>query len=453
MNHPSFSRAKRAVFQKNCHVEWEIPKTLASTFSPKLWFYLNDKNTLSISNQTITQNRKGGDVNVIKSGVSAGHTFFETNKSVRNFTTFEWQSQLSEHKKLVAKQSFSVFDRTIDIPNYRFGGIQYNAYTDVSFTQKFAKHALIIGGNVVYDRFNENQKLSGQKRDFNLTTLGVYIQDTWDATEKLSFENGLRVDYAGRFGVFALPRVSALYKINDHWSGRLSAGLGYKTPTMFTEETEILAYQNVQNVNDTLKAERSMGGTFDVGYKTAVGDLVISANQMFFYTQINKPLILQETPLSNFFANADKSVQSKGFETNLKFILDPFKFFVGYTFTDAKGLYLTGNQSLALIPRHKLNLVSLYEVHRNIKVGLEGYYSTPQYLSNGTTSPDYWEFGFFIEKTFGKMAVYFNAENFTDTRQSRFKNVNEGTHTIPKFGEIWTHTEGRVFSGGIKYKF
>jgi outer membrane receptor for ferrienterochelin and colicins len=431
----------------------EIPKTLAFTFSPKIWFYLNDKNTLSISNQTITQNRQGGDVNVIKSGVSAGHTFFETNKSIRNFTAIEFQSQISENKRLVAKQSFSFFDRTIDIPNYRFGGIQYNAYTDVSIIQKYEKHALITGANIVYDRFNENQSLSNQKRDFNLATVGIYAQDTWDATEKLAFENGLRVDYAGRFGAFVLPRISALYKWNSAWSTRLSTGLGYKTPTMFTEQTESLAYQNVQNINDNLKAEKSIGGTFDINYKTNISDLIIAVNQMFFYTEINKPLILQENLTNSFFTNADKSVQSKGFETNVKFILDPLKFFVGFTYTDAKGRYLADNQTLALIPRNKLNMTFLYEVHRNIKMGIEGYYSTPQQLSNKTTSPDYWEFGFFIEKTFGKMAIYLNAENFTDTRQSRFKNVNEGTHTVPKFGEIWTHTEGRVFSGGIKYKF
>lgn len=431
----------------------EIPKTLAFTFSPKIWFYLNDKNTLSISNQTITQNRQGGDVNVIKSGVSAGHTFFETNKSLRNFTSIEFQSQFSETKRLVAKQSFSIFDRTIDIPNYRFGGIQYIAYTDVSVIQKYTKHALITGVNVVYDRFNENKSLSNQKRDFNLTTMGIYAQDTWDATEKLAFENGLRVDYAGRFGVFVLPRISALYKWNSSWSTRLSTGLGYKTPTMFTEQTESLAYQNVQNITNNLNAEKSLGGTFDINYKTNIGDLIIAANQMFFYTQINKPLILQENLNSAFFANADKSVQSKGFETNVKFILDPLKFFVGFTYTDAKGRYLADNQTLALIPKNKLNMTLMYEVHKNIKAGIEGYYSTAQQLSNKTTSPDFWEFGFFIEKTFGKMAVYLNAENFTDTRQSRFKNVNEGTHTVPKFGEIWTHTEGRVFSGGIKYKF
>lgn len=430
----------------------EVPKTLAFTFAPKIWFYINDKNTLSISNQTIMQKRQGGDINVIKNGVNVGHTFFETNQSIRNFTTLELQSQLSERKRLIAKQSFSVFDRTIEIPNYRFGGTQSNAYTDISLMQKFEKHALIIGTNFVYDHFKENQAFSNQKRDFNLSTIGVYAQDTWDATQKLSFENGLRLDHAGRFGTFLLPRLSALCKWNEHFSTRFSAGLGYKTPTMFTEQTESLAYQNVQNVQDSLQAERSAGGTFDLNYKTTLGKWIFSANQMFFWTEIQKPLILQEQGNNLFFKNALQPVQSKGFETNLKFIYDPFKFFIGYTYTDVKGLYIIGNQSLVLVPRHKLNLTTLYEVHKNVKIGLEGYLSSAQYLSNGTRSPAFWEFGFFAEKQFGKIAAYLNIENFTDTRQSRYKNVNEGTHTMPKFGEIWTHTEGRVFSGGIKIK-
>lgn len=431
----------------------ELPKTLAFTFSPKIWFYINDKNTLSISNQTITQNRQGGDINVIKNGASAGHTFFETNKSLRNFTAVDFQSKLSDTKQLSAKQSFSVFNRSIDIPKYSFGGLQMNAYTDISFSQKFEKHALIFGSNVVYDRFTEDKSRSNQQRDFTLTTVGAYTQDTWDVSEKLSFENGLRLDYAGRFGAFVLPRLSALYKWNSAFTTRLSTGLGYKTPTMFTEQTESLAYQNVTNISDALKAERSAGGTFDLGYKTNFGDFIFSANQMFFYSQINRPLILQSDLNGYFFVNADKPVKSQGFETNLKFILNPFKFFVGYTYTDAKGLYLADNQTLPLVPKNKLNMTFLYEVHGNIKMGIEGYYSTPQRLSNGTNSPDYWEFGFFVEKIFGKMAIYFNAENFTDTRQSRFKNVNEGTHLAPSFSEIWTHTEGRVLSGGIKYKF
>ncbi|HVF45259.1 MAG TPA: hypothetical protein VM936_19690, partial [Pyrinomonadaceae bacterium] len=61
--------------------------------------------------------------------------------------------------------------------------------------------------------------------------------------------------------------------------------------------------------------------------------------------------------------------------------------------------------------------------------------------------------GLFGEKTFGKYGLFFNAENVTDTRQSRFGAVAFPPHQNPTFAEIYTHTEGRVFNGGLKVKF
>ncbi|RYF86180.1 MAG: TonB-dependent receptor, partial [Chitinophagaceae bacterium] len=75
-----------------------------------------------------------------------------------------------------------------------------------------------------------------------------------------------------------------------------------------------------------------------------------------------------------------------------------------------------------------------------------------QYLSNGTQTPAFAELGFMAEKIFNKFSLFINFENFTDVRQSRYKNVVSGSHANPSFDEIWTHTEGFVFNGGIKLK-
>ena len=150
---------------------------------------------------------------------------------------------------------------------------------------------------------------------------------------------------------------------------------------------------------------------------------------------------------------AAKPVHSAGFETNVKFIFkDHFKLFLGYTFTNAKAKYLTGNQFLPLVPKSKLNSALIYEKEGVIKLGLEGYFTGRQYLSDGTKTPSFKELGFMAEKIFKKFSLYINFENFTDTRQSRYKNVVNGSHLDPAFDEIWTHTEGFVFNGGIKLK-
>ena len=60
--------------------------------------------------------------------------------------------------------------------------------------------------------------------------------------------------------------------------------------------------------------------------------------------------------------------------------------------------------------------------------------------------------GIFGEKIFGKYSMFINAENITDTRQGRFGPVVLPPHQNPTFAEIFTHTEGRVFNGGIKIR-
>ena len=254
--------------------------------------------------------------------------------------------------------------------------------------------------------------------------------------------------------VFYLPRISVLYKFNNQWSSRIGGGLGYKTPTVFTEQTETFQYQNLLPLNN-VTSEKSYGGTADINYKTRINkNFIFSINQMFFYTRINNATVLQQNSIGKyFFSNNTKPVTSLGFETNAKIIFkDDFKFFSGYTFTYAKAGYLAGNQFLPLLPKSKLNLALVYEKENNFKMGFEGYFTDQQYLYNGNKTAAFWEFGFMAEKTFGKCAFFINAENFTDQRQSRYKTVSNPPHNNPTFDDIWNHTEGRTFNGGIKIK-
>jgi iron complex outermembrane receptor protein/outer membrane receptor for ferrienterochelin and colicins len=347
------------------------------------------------------------------------------------------------------------FDRQIEIPDYLFKGRQFNSYTDVSYFQTLESHALVFGFNAVFDSFKENRESSSLiKRNETRTTFGGYVQDNFDITNRLSMEAGFRLDHLKHYGVFALPRVSMLYKFTDNLSSRFSAGLGYEAPSIFTEEAEMLLFRGVLPIGNALKAERSRGGTFDVNYKNKIGEkLFWSINQMFFYTRIESPLVLAPDAAGVFsFANADQPIRSSGFETNVRVVYDLVKLFAGYTFTDAEAKYLTANQTLPLLPRSRINSALLFEREGNFKAGIEAYYSSSQLLSNRSKTRSFAEFGIFGEKTFGRMSLFINAENITDTRQSRFGPVVFPPHQNPTFSEIYTHTEGRVFNGGIKIK-
>jgi iron complex outermembrane receptor protein/outer membrane receptor for ferrienterochelin and colicins len=434
----------------------ELPRTRSFAVNPRFFFTLSDNTTLTIGNAYSFQKRSGGDIFAIRGNADGVHQYFETNNSQRNVTTLNLDKVFADGSRLAARQSIAIFSRDLKIPGYRFKGDQINSFTDVAYFRTVGKHSLIFGGSFVYDRFREDLfGANALDRSETRRTFGGYIQDTVDLSDKFSLEAGLRVDRESSYGTFVLPRVSVLYRITERLTSRIGYGHGYKTPTVFTEDAEELLFRNVIGIGSALKAEQSRGGTFDLNYNGAFGDkITYSLNQLFFYTQITDPLVLEPVPEKNVFRfrNADSPIISRGFETNAKATYGIAKLFIGYTFTDAKAGYLAGDRRLTLLPRSKVNSSLVFEEHDSYKAGLEAYYSSPQILDDRARTRSLFELGLFAEKIFKNFSIFFNAENLTDVRQSRYGPVVLGPHSSPNFAQIYTHLEGRIFNGGIKIR-
>ena len=120
--------------------------------------------------------------------------------------------------------------------------------------------------------------------------------------------------------------------------------------------------------------------------------------------------------------------------------------------TETVAKWQTANDFLPLVPKSKLNLALIFEEHDLLKAGLEAYRTGEQFLSDGSSTPAFWELGFMVEKPFKNISIYINFENFTDQRQSKYKSVVNGSHENPSFDEIWNHTEGFVVNGGVKIR-
>ena len=437
----------------------EIPKSDNFTINPRLFYFVNPSLSIMLGNSFSKGKNTGGDMQVIKGINNPNHVYFEQNKSTRNTTTLEITKSYAGKNSLKLKQSLALFERSIIIPGYSFTGKSTNSFTDFSWLSFHKKHTVVTGMNIISDQFMQQ---NSNVLDASSTTAGLYLQDTWDISEKLKLESGLRADYVyyrnfnfSKRKTFLLPRISALYRINDKVSTRISGGLGYKIPTIFTEKTESMQYRGINPLNNVTE-ERSIGGSADINYKTNFSSaLMFSINQLFFYTRINKPLMLLAGAGTNvYFGNAAKPTNSAGIETNLKFIYkEDLKLFIGYTYTYAKENYLNTTRFLPLLPKNKINMTLMYEKEDNFKLGLEGYYTDRQFLFDGTRTPAFWEFGFMAQKTFRRVSVFINFENFTDQRQSNYKTVSNGPHENPTFDDIWNHTEGFVVNGGIKLKW
>ncbi len=431
-----------------------IPRFARYTLNPKIFFYPNSTVDISFGVNSLLENRKGGDIQYIEGRGDSLHRYFEDNSSERISTTFDVKKRLANGGSLTLKNSINHFNRIIAAADNSFDGTQTASFSELSYVIHKGKMEWIAGGNVYTDGFKEKALTIVGLRNYQLSTFGAFVQNTWDVNPKIVLEAGLRGDYVNQYGFAALPKISILYKPGMGITSRLGGGLGYKAPSIFTEESERISYKDVLPVKpDSNKLEHSYGANWDVNYKTtfAEGKITFSINQLLFYTIIRNPLLL--TPQSNNlyrFENSPAVIEAKGAETNIKLGYKHFKLFLGYTYTHShrhnEGIFV----ETPLTPRHHTNSVLMYEVENKIKIGLEAYYYSPQHLSDGLLGRDYWLCGFMVEKIWKHFSVYINFENMLDARQTRFDHIYSGTIDNPTFRDIYAPLDGFIANGGLK---
>jgi outer membrane receptor for ferrienterochelin and colicins len=427
-----------------------IPKFQRYTINPRLFLY--GKNTTVDAGITyITEDRTGGSINYIKNGSNG---FFEKNNTDRITTQAGIVHRLNEHSALQFKNSYSHFKRIISIPTYTFDALQQLSFSELTWNRKAGKADWVVGANLLTDDLQEENQTTDIKRDYHYNTYGVFVQNAWSVTEKFTLETGLRGDYVNEYGFELLPRVSAMIRISSKLVTRIGGGFGYKSPTIFTEEAERIQFQNLLPINiGNSNNERSVGGSWDINYKTNIGDVNVSLNHLFFYTRLNNPLVMIGAAGGKVqLQNSGGYLDTRGMETNLRLVYDRFKLFAGYTYTDANTHYTSTKQWLPLTAKHRLNNVVMYEIEDKLKLGLEAYYYSKQNLSDGTTGKSYWIAGFMAEKLWEQFSIFINFENFTDTRQSKFDTIYTGTISNPVFRDIYAPVEGFVVNGGVKIR-
>ncbi|MBN8701272.1 MAG: TonB-dependent receptor [Chitinophagales bacterium] len=432
-----------------------IPKFDRYTFNPKLFFYFNKNTTANFGVNATYENRIGGDIKYIEGKGDSTHSNFEKNKTKRYSTQLSFEHTINDKAKFSLRNSVSYYNRSIQIPDYLFSGLQLSSYSEVNFNYKKEKSEWISGINFLTDKFTQDKHDTIIPVNYNQNTIGAFVQNTWNASRTITLETGLRGDYQNDYGFFLLPRFSALFKINNHLTSRIGGGLGYKTPNVFTEDAERIQFKNVLPIDiNNRTAEKSYGGNLDINYRTTLfnNKVSFSINQLFFYTRINNPLVLTQLINGYYdYLQPKGFIDTKGIETNVKLTYKNFKLFIGYTFADVKQHYTTTTE-FPLVAKHRLNNVLVYEIEDKLKVGLEAYYYSPQKLNDGATGKAYWLTGFMIEKLWKHFSIFANFENFIDTRQTKFDTIYTGTITNPVFRDIYAPVDGFVLNGGFKIK-
>ncbi|MEO6520206.1 MAG: TonB-dependent receptor [Mucilaginibacter sp.] len=430
-----------------------IPQTTRYTFNPKIFLYMDEHNSGWFGVNSTYENRYGGDMQVLEGNSDPIHQYFERNRSYRVSTQLSFTHKFVSNSSLNVKSTVGYFDRNLSMPGFVFAGHELSSFSEVNYVNHAERSDWVAGANLITDNFTTTNPAN--KYNYSLTTVGAFAQNTFKAYKWFSLESGLRADYntpapnGKPDGVFLLPRVNGLFKISEHFTSRVGGGLGYKMPTLFNDESEQDGYQNIAPLNiGAVKAERSAGANADITFRGALGDAFISLNQLFFYTHVSDPLVLQNTS----FINAPGYLTSKGAETNIKLSMDELSFYVGYTYIDAKQHFNQQIFTQPLTAKNRISFDATYEIEGQLRAGIESFYTGQQLLSDGTIGQGYITFGALIQKMWKHLDVFINCENITDRRQSRWQNINSGSISNPVFREIYAPLDGVVVNAGLRIK-
>ncbi|GAA3959449.1 TonB-dependent receptor [Hymenobacter antarcticus] len=433
----------------------DLPQVQATTVTPRLYYYATDSTTLSAGLTATVETRAGGYLPALDNPATAGYT--ERNRSERYNTQLRLDSHVGRSRLLTLKNSVSSFARRLQAGDTYFAGRQLSTYSEASFLVPAGRHRTVAGANLLTDDFRETSAPALGARDYQYQTVGLFLQDDWKLRNDLTLQAGLRTDYQRPYGLFVLPRVSALYKPAPWLSVRAGGGFGYKPPTVFSSTTEQRAYVNVRPLDPArLQAETSRGLNADFTLRGRFDELNVSFNQAVFLTELSHPLIADPAQFAQgitAFVNAPTPVRARGLETNLRLSVDEFQFLAAYTLTDTRQTYdPTQPAELPFVSRHRLVLTTTFEEEQNFRVALEAFYNGPQYLGEGTRQGrGFWICGALAEKIFAPhFSVVLNVENLFDVRQTRFEQVVSGPITQPTFRPLYAPLDGFVGNFALK---
>lgn len=432
----------------------DLPSANSFIIHPKLFYYPSSNTTVSVGYSGTIDDRKGGDLTVLKNAADSVHKYYERNNTKRHTGEFLLEHTLKSNAKITLKGNLSWFTRDNTSNTFSIEGNQVSYYNEASVFIPIHKFELVAGINIVGDKYKTISPDSASLRSFDNFTAGIFAQGDLHLDDKTIIEGGIRLDNHNRYGAFLLPRIAVFRRFDDHWAARAGFGMGYKTPNPLVQQNIEYNVLELQPVNNTVKAEISYGYNAELNYKTKLGEHTsLFINQAFFLTLVNDPILFYSTGNGKInLANVTGNMTTKGSDSYAKLEVNSWELYLGYTYTDARNTYLTFNKYVPLTPKHRGAFILAKEIEGKWRMGIEGSYFGQQYRYDGTTTPSYFFLAAMVQRNVGKhLIIVINGENLLDYRMSRVESLYTGSISAPVFKPLWAPIDGRVINLSVRW--
>ncbi|HET9833614.1 MAG TPA: TonB-dependent receptor, partial [Vicinamibacterales bacterium] len=403
---------------------------------PRLFWNGDRGRSIFATGGVMVEDRNGGTV---QEGVlpATGAPYLESLDTVRVDGGLVAQTPLGRNKVLTARVSVTHKDGIHQLGEVHEHDLQNTVFSEVALRGVGPRQTWV--GGVAYER----STLDPRERpdlQFAYNVPGLFGQDDIDLQRWLTLSISARVDRHSEFGTFASPRVSALMRARG-WTSRLSLGSGFFGSTPLTEETEAAGLTRLR-VPQPLRAERGRSASFDV--TRGLGPVTVTGT--LFRYHVDDPAIVERDTYA--LTNLPEATITQGFEGVATLRHSAFNATATYTYVHSQEGVGSERGEIPLTPRHSAGLVGMWERDDWGRIGLEAYFTGRQRLEDNpyrSESAAYVLFGALIERRFGRVRLFLNAEDLGNVRQSHWDPLIRPSRAIDGRWTVdaWAPLDGR----------
>ncbi len=327
-----------------------------------------------------------------------------------------------------------------------------------------SKHSVNVGLSLKSENITE--QFDTLNVDRTELTPGVFIEDTYKASPRLTFIFGYRLDRVNT-NIYHTPRINMKYSISDQTDVRFSAGTGVRLAHVFAENPALLVSSKAFNIDKNLKAEQAFNyganlvHTFTFLYKK--GSIGIDLYRTEFKNRLR--VDLDKDPLVVNVYSQENGSFSNTFQAELTYkILKTVEMKLAYKYLDVQSNFSGNFIRDPYIATNRFLTTFSYESfdrkwRTNVGINFVGSKRLPQTHPHFGTenlplkSPSYTIINSQVTRIFKKWEVYLGAENLFDFKQMTHLLGSDDPYG-PYFDAayIWGPMDGRRVYAGFRYK-
>jgi len=178
-----------------------------------------------------------------------------------------------------------------------FNARQHTAFAQLRWTKELGAHVLTAGLPFRYLYYDDNTAATAAAEDGGsnrpgVTLLpGVFVQDEWKVSNRVTTLAGLRYEHHNVQGSIASPRVAVKWSPARAQTVRLSVGNGFRVVNLATEDHMALSGARRLIIAETLQPERSWNGTLNYTTTLTPGFGPVTVDASLFHTRFSNKIV------------------------------------------------------------------------------------------------------------------------------------------------------------------